>query len=95
MSDEHCCAEMDFFLAEERVAIIYSSEFREYAIDMRTSSGKQLMRYCPWCGEGLPRPVRDEWFEALDSMLHDFEGFGDPRIPNEFLSSAWWKKREL
>ena len=92
---EHCCSEMRKFLAEDKVAISYSPDFREYAIDLRTSSGKQLIKYCPWCGRMLPDPLRDTWFGELESMFTDFDGFSDPRIPDEFRTDAWWKKRKL
>jgi hypothetical protein len=92
---KHCCSDMETFLSEGKVAISYSLDFREYAIDLRTSSGKQLIQFCPWCGQRLPSPLRDEWFRELENMFDNFDGFGDPRIPEEFRSDAWWKERKL
>ena len=91
----HCCSEMEEFLTEGKVAVSHNPAFREYGIDLRSSSGKQLMRFCPWCGQRLPDPLRDAWFEELEAMFPDFDGFADPRIPDEFESDAWWTKRKL
>ena len=86
---------MAIFLDEQKVAISYLSKFREYAIDMRTSSGKQLIEFCPWCRAKLPSPLRDRWFDILEAELGELKGFDDSRIPEEFKTDAWWRARRL
>ncbi|WP_442885634.1 DUF6980 family protein [Amaricoccus sp.] len=86
---------MTNFLNENKVAISYLPRFREYAIDLRTSGGKQLIDFCPWCGEHLPKSLRDQWFDEMESRLGDFDNLDDPRIPIEFRSDKWWRDKNL
>jgi hypothetical protein len=50
------------------------------------SSSLQI-RFCPWCGAGLPDSLRDRWFEELAARgIDPWEG----EISEPFLSSPWW-----
>ena len=55
--------------------------------------------YCPWCGTKLPKELGDEW---VDTLYHEYglkspcEGDEDAdKVPEEFKSDKWWKKRGL
>jgi hypothetical protein len=89
----HCCEEMARHLAEGEVAITYSPRFREYGIKILDGgSATQLITYCPWCGGKLPSSLRDEWFEIVEGLGLEA---GDPQIPEEMSSAAWWQRRGL
>ena len=95
---KHCCSEMRFFIEENKLNIGYDARFREYYIFFKPKCGasKQTVSYCPWCGQKLPESLRDEWF---DIMRNEYK-LDDPcddkrRIPREFRSDKWWKKRGL
>jgi hypothetical protein len=100
---EHCCSEMSYFLQEQKVAIGYSKRFRSYFINLISSKyATQSIYYCPWCGNKLPKALDDEYDEALsidtsipldDINLNTYSR--DPRIPEEFKTDEWWKKRGL
>lgn len=92
---EHCCVELSKFLAEGKVSISYSPRFREYAIDLRSSGGKQLIAFCPWCGAQLPTPLRDEWYDLVEAQVSALSGPDDLRIPEDFKSDKWWRNRDL
>jgi hypothetical protein len=53
------------------------------------------MLFCPNCGTKLPSSLRDEWFDILEQEY----GLEDPceedkqKVPQEFLTDEWWKKR--
>ena len=94
---KHCCKEMTFFLEENKVAVNYSIKDREYSINLRNSHAIQLIKYCPWCGATLPKQLSDEWFDILEKEY----GIVDPsdkereKVPAEFQTDEWWKKRGL
>lgn len=53
------------------------------------------INYCPWCGATLPTSLCDEWYNILKTEY----GLEDPvvddreKVPAEFWSEEWWKKR--
>ena len=53
--------------------------------------------YCPFCGAKLPKELSDEWFDILEKEY----GIDDPhdsqrdKVPAEFWTDEWWKKRGL
>ena len=96
--NNHCCELMTQFLEDRAVGIDYYPICREYTIDIRSSLIKQGIDYCPWCGTRLPESLRKKY----DDILKDEYGVDDDwdeeqasRIPKEFKSDEWWKKRGL
>jgi hypothetical protein len=64
---EFCCEEMysHLFRSDKKTSEIhfdYYPVFREYFIDYREDCGGgiQLIKYCPWCGNKLPKGLRNE-----------------------------------
>ena len=53
--------------------------------------------YCPFCGTKLPSSLADKWFDVLEEEY----GITDPqnteydKVPPEFRTGKWWKKRGL
>ena len=48
----------------------------------------------------LPRSVRSEYYRALDDeygigRADEFEAIESGKLPEEFRSDEWWKKRKL
>lgn len=91
---KHCCGEMDFFLAEKKLAIGFDPKFREYYIELRQSNGIQEIHFCPSCGGKLPTSLRDNWFDEIEQKF----GIDDPfdedskqRIPKKYFTDEWWK----
>ena len=93
---DHCCKNMDFFLKEESVDIYYSDRFRSYGIGMKNgTSAEQAMVFCPWCGKKLPKDLGDEWFFILEEQYNLDVSVDKSKIPEEFKTDEWWKKRGL
>ena len=93
-----CCKILNNFLEENRISIGYNSKFREYYINLKGSDGYQLIKYCPWCGNKLPKNLRNNWFNILEkefNIFNPFDDFESKKIPNEFLTDIWWKERKL
>ena len=95
---EHCCEDMDFFLKEGKVAIDYCPIEREYSIKLPSSSAIQVINYCPWCGTSLPTSLHENYYEILQRE-YGIDDLTDvhqqKRIPKEFTTDEWWKKRGL
>ena len=106
-----CCEQMKLQLKDERVTISYLPRYRTYSIDVidwyipkdeidtikDSISARQNIVYCPWCGKRLPEDLTEKWFEVLKKeygILHPFNK-DKKRVPEEFKTDEWWKKRGL
>jgi hypothetical protein len=93
----HCCNSMDCELLSSTSILLYNAKYREYAVKIPNSSTYAMIDFCPFCGEKLPVSLRDEWFDILEQEY----GLESPceedkkRVPKEFLTDEWWKKRGL
>lgn len=93
----HCCLTMDVELAKKGGLLIYSRRFREYGIKIPKSTGCMLMDYCIACGKKLPESVRSEWYDILEKEygLESPDEEDKKKVPKEFKTDEWWKKRGL
>ena len=105
---DFCCADMhENVIGPEgdgcELHFGYFARYREYFIPYKKKCGGawQLISFCPWCGKSLPKPLDDEFIKELSKATGiseddiDFETYLDPKVPEEFRSDAWWKKRNL
>ena len=97
---ELCCKKIIYYRklqlsGELDFALEYVPKFREFGISVNKDSSKIRISHCPWCGSKLPSGLRERWFHELENMFPDFDGFADERIPPEFQTDEWWKKRAL
>lgn len=53
--------------------------------------------FCPWCGTKLPHNLADEWFAILAQEYNIIDPSAKDRhkVPLEFKTYEWWKKRGL
>jgi hypothetical protein len=96
----HCCEKMDDYLKNSKIPIFYKSWLRKYYIPLQQAVAIQLISFCPWCGKHLPKDLGDEWFNILEKDYHIEDPFSsfrqkDGKIPEEFMTDEWWKKRGL
>jgi hypothetical protein len=93
----HCCLTMDSELRYKGTVLKYNSYYREYGIKIPESTGCTLMDYCIACGIKMPLSLREKWFDMLE---YDY-GLNSPceddkdKVPQEFWTDEWWKKRGL
>ncbi|MFI4983866.1 MAG: DUF6980 family protein [Rickettsiales bacterium] len=105
-----CCKKMELQSLElkrdekeKNHNVTYDQCWREYTIgfiyyDSDAASDMACeIHYCPWCGSKLPSSLAKKWFEVLKEEY----GIEDPpdedrdRVPLEFRTDEWWKKRGL
>jgi hypothetical protein len=94
-----CCKELSNLISANEISLTYSKKERYYGINYkpRTGGGIQLIKFCPWCGSALQKDLIEEYA----SIVFDELGY-DPldinykkKIPSEFKTDKWWKKRGL
>lgn len=93
-----CCSTLNKVLAEKNYPLSYSPRFREYSLSMYFSSTIANILACPWCGKILPHSLREEYVEILENLNpeEDIDFLFDvEKLPAEFQSDEWWKKRGL
>lgn len=96
-----CCFDMDSILDKAEGEPIYKIEYnqriREYFLES-VEGYICAIQFCPWCGSLLPKDLHDEWFDILEKEYGlDLPDIPEQRekIPTEFLTDEWWKKRNL
>lgn len=98
----HCCLTMDNAVdksnCENVSPCFYNPKFREYYLQATVGLGGRRIDFCPYCGTKLPEALSDMWFDILEKEY----GLDDPswpeqkeRVPAEFNTDEWWKKRGL
>jgi hypothetical protein len=96
---KNCCAEMEKFVSEKEIHISYCPKTRVYGIAYKagTGGGIQLINFCPWCGKSLPKKLTDEYYDIIhdDLKLDIFDKNYKRKMPSEFKTDEWWKKRGL
>jgi|APCry1669189034_1035192.scaffolds.fasta_scaffold127828_2 hypothetical protein len=106
---EYCCEKMakEAKLIKDKIlrdhTVVYDYIWREYSVYFCEEKEKRDrvmlsdIYYCPWCGATLPKQLSDEWFDILEKEY----GIVDPsdkereKVPPEFKTDEWWKKRGL
>jgi hypothetical protein len=101
MRHPFCCPVMAYHMYSSNIPLIkYIGHTRKYLIV--DAQGDGIWNYCEYkycfnCGRVLPPNLEKEWLETLEKEY----GITDPlgkdrnRIPREFRSDKWWKKRDL
>ena len=99
MSIKHdfCCDSMESGINDKDWVIEYNRVTKSYLLSCRDYITLE-MKYCLFCGTKLPKDLNDELHDILVEELGikspDY-GNNDPRIPPEFKTDEWWKKRGL
>lgn len=97
MKQVHCCETMSALINDLECALNYNPKFREYTIGANKKSiVRNVIYFCPWCGNKLPKSLRAEYFKILaDEYSPDvnLESYKNLDFPDDFKSDSWWKKR--
>jgi len=98
----HCCLDMDYNIDkanDENISpCCYNPKFREYYLQAIVGFGGEKIDFCPYCGMQLPLGLSDMWFNILNQEYHIQSPTSikeNEKIPKDFLTDEWWKKRGL
>lgn len=92
----YCCYGLEQEINDPRVFINYNPKYREYYINTASKPVVRLIANCPWCGNELPKSLRDEWFIILEKEYNLDDPWDKNQallIPEEFKTDEWWIKR--
>lgn len=70
----------------EKVVVEYNEVFDEYSVETPGGASRQLIYFCPWCGERLPPSRRGRWFDELEAQ--GLDPLNDP-VPEPYKTAAW------
>ena len=96
---KHCCLDLEYVL-DNGDELGYHSATRGYCLHFTSNksghSGKTI-GYCPWCGVKLPSDLGNLWFKVLreEHGIEDPTVYDKDKVPPEFHTDEWWKKRGL
>ncbi len=94
-STDFCCDHMKYVLEKYKI-IEFDIVTRCFSVDLLVGMRKELW-FCPWCGTKFPKDLDNEWMK----VLREEYGIKDPifddadKVPPEFKSDEWWRKRGL
>jgi hypothetical protein len=85
---------MQFAVNKEHI-VDYEDYVRNY--NLRGKKRVYAIKYCPWCGKNLGKELNWEYYEILEKEyeIYNPETTEVDKVPAEFKSDAWWKKRGL
>lgn len=99
-----CCkglkGAIDFF----NTPIRYISRYREYRIkDQGFNDDEELfvsskLLYCPWCGEKFSKSLFNSWKREIAIQFGVVDILNKEelkKIPKEYMTDEWWKKKGL
>ena len=96
---KYCCEQFKEHFNQQNkndTAIKYYHKTRSFFLH---SKGENIYPafYCPWCGTKLPSDLSDKWWDVLEEEygINDPRGDDEDRVPPEFKTDEWWKKRGL
>ena len=92
----YCCLTMDAQLSKDGAILYYDKQYREYGVDLLERGGV-LMDFCMFCGKELPMSLRKQWYAILEEEygLESPDEEDKKKVPQEFWTDEWWKKRGL
>ncbi|WP_316353402.1 DUF6980 family protein [Candidatus Trichorickettsia mobilis] len=93
LKTNYCCDELQFHIKERERIIIYIPITRSYLIKVSDHVGQEI-KFCPWCGNKLPKDLTTIRASIIFDELH-LDDYDDQRLPSEFKTDEWWKKRGL
>ena len=106
INNEVCCLAMEGAIEDSHNSpVTYEPCLRSYTISAPDSLLKKneiwvgyRVIFCPFCGTKLPSSLAQKRLEVLEEEY----GIDDPyypeqrkRMPHEFMTDEWWKKRGL
>lgn len=88
---------------EDKNPLEYDPIYRSFFLNDFFGEGSLIISYCPICGKKLPKDLINEHEEELKKFfknknyleIMNIYYLESDKIPKEFKSDEWWKKRNL
>lgn len=84
------------FYKNKKLIIKYYPHDRQYNLMYSNTDGYQIL-FCPFCGKYLGENLSDKWWNILKQEYNITDPIDNERkkVPKEFWTDEWWKKRGL
>ncbi len=104
---KYCCIKMEGALEEYGTPISYTPYTRSYDMaygtEFKNSETGEItfgvvepLFYCPWCGVKLPENLFAEWHDEIEKFdIDTLDKEQLKKLPEEYLTEEWWKKKGL
>ncbi len=93
---KHCCDAMKYAVEDPFCHLYYNEKFREYWMRDHQSTSGIVVSFCFHCGTKLPGSLRKQWYNILENEYGlEYPSRDMRKVPKDFRSEAWWKKRKL
>jgi hypothetical protein len=66
-------------------AVSYDARFDEYWIP--SGGARQVLFYCPFCGEALPESKRGRWFGEVEAL--GLDPLNGRKLPRRYRTGEW------
>ena len=100
---------MEGALEEYGTPLRYASHTRSYDMEYGTvfknsETGEDAavvvepLIYCPWCGVKLPKNLFVEWVKTVKRKFNveaTYDKEELKKVPEEYMTEEWWKKKGL
>ena len=95
MNSKICCDTM-YNIIENCKVIEFVDYTREYDLVTSDKTVKAL-NFCPFCGQKLDKRLNTEYYDILynEYGIEYPEANEADKVPEEFKSDKWWRKRDL
>jgi hypothetical protein len=97
---EFCCKLLSQSIKNSKIAIKYLPTTRSFYIYVK-SGALQEIYFCPFCSAKLPEDLSDQYYSILENKYHLYsnedleEAWTNGKLPDEFKTDKWWKKKGL
>jgi len=97
--EDFCCIGMFVNSGAKTKLIRYSPHSKDYMFILHDDPDGDYLEldYCPWCGTKLPDSLDEKWCKIVKEKFGYDNVFAEEwaKLPEEFKTDAWWKKRGL
>jgi hypothetical protein len=89
------CEHMRYVLDKYEI-IEFDIVARCFSVDLLVGMRKKLW-FCPWCGTKFSNDLDNEWMKVLREEYNIKDPIFDDadKVPAEFRTDEWWRKRNL
>ena len=94
---EHFCCNKIKEAIEKYNAIEIEEEVRGYFINSSNKDVSLALNFCPFCGQNLGKRLNSEFYDILCKQygIEYPETIEADKVPEEFKTDEWWRKRGL
>lgn len=93
-----CCQGMEDAIIKYK-AINLEEEMRNYLLSVPYKNGNisLALGFCPFCGQDLGKSLNSEYYDILyeEYRIEYPETIEANKVPPEFKTDEWWRKRGL